>query len=177
MLYTISGARRETGQPITFNLEAPSIDHAAREANRIGIVVASVSPAAPDRETPTGPSPASTPPPPNLRPLATNQFDSKRTALNHGIDDFLMFRSMLTPWLVRVVFWVAMLIAVVFMFAWPFYVIRNNSPREHFNLILGGEASAAFGLIMFRILLELIIVVFRIHESIAELRLDLHTRR
>lgn len=177
MLYTITGARRETGQTISFNLEAPSPDHATREANRNGIVVASVTIAVPDQNDPAPQTPLTPPPPAPYRPTRFIRAPRTRSPGNVAIDDFMMFRTMLTPWLVRATYWLTLLLNILFMFLWPVYVIRNYPAREHFSMMLAGEALAIFNLFATRILLELIIVIFRIHESLAELRLDLRTHR
>ena len=73
--------------------------------------------------------------------------------------EFLVFRKMVSPILVQIFFWIAVIFCIVFGFITMFHV-----SFLHGLLILVG------GIIMARIYAEIIIVFFRINENVADIK-------
>ncbi|MEA3479236.1 MAG: DUF4282 domain-containing protein [Bacteroidota bacterium] len=75
------------------------------------------------------------------------------------MNDYLAFRKMITPVILKVVFWIAVLIntiyAIVMMFQNQFWI---------------GLVSLLLGPFVIRVFFELILVTFQINESLADIR-------
>lgn len=87
------------------------------------------------------------------------------------MEEFLSFRKMITPTIIRIIFWVgcgiavlAGLVTLVTSFG------RNSGGALQF---LGGLLAIILGPIFVRIACEQIILFFRINETLSEIRSDL----
>lgn len=81
------------------------------------------------------------------------------------MEDFVAFRKMVTPVVIQVVFWIGVIVAVVGALATMF---RGN--------FLAGLVALILGPLLVRIYCELIIVVFKMHESLVEIQKNTTTR-
>ncbi len=80
--------------------------------------------------------------------------------------DFLAFRRMLRPWLIQVLFWLAMFASVL-----GGVVLIGLGARDHrASEALVGVGSLLLGPLVVRVYAELLIVVFRINETLTDLR-------
>lgn len=73
--------------------------------------------------------------------------------------DFLTFRRMLTPILVQILFWLAVLACIILGVA--------NILHQ---LILQGVATIIFGPLIIRIICEYVVVLFRINNTLTEIK-------
>ena len=78
--------------------------------------------------------------------------------MDDKVKDFLYFREMLTPLVIQIVFW----IGVVSSFIGGIVMM--------FDSFLQGLLAAILGPIMVRIFTELIIVTFKINDSLTDIR-------
>ncbi len=99
---------------------------------------------------PVGRTPPPGNPPPESTPLA----------------DFLAFRVMLTPVLIKILFWLGVIVCVLAGVANLVFALRVNSITELFSslvLLFGGP-------IFVRIWCEMMILWFRIHETLQQIK-------
>jgi len=80
--------------------------------------------------------------------------------------DFLTFRLMVTPIIIQVVFWLGIIGIVLSALA----QFTSRSP-------LVGLLTLVIGPLLWRVLCELYILLFRIHNSLSDIKNDLRQRR
>ena len=84
------------------------------------------------------------------------------------MDDYLTFRKMITPIIIQVVFWIGVvLIAIVGL--WEIF----RGATTNFGggqLVLTGLVTLLLGPLFWRIFCELLIVVFRINDTLTEIK-------
>lgn len=73
--------------------------------------------------------------------------------------DFLLFRRMLTPFLLQLAFWLMVVVTV-------YFAILSVMERE----LIAGVVILGAGLLSSRIICEIMIVFFRIHDDLIEIR-------
>jgi Domain of unknown function (DUF4282) len=100
-------------------------------------------------------SAAQVPPVPRPEP-AVRVADGPRP--QSGLGDFLSFRRMITPIIIQIIFWIAIVGVVIGSF-----VAMQESPA-------GGIAILIFGPIVVRIYAELLMVIFRMNETLTDIR-------
>jgi succinate-acetate transporter protein len=82
---------------------------------------------------------------------------------------FLMFDLMITPWIIRILYWV-MQIGIIFGGLFMMFA-GNEFGRYGQNMgIASGLALIVFGSLMLRLFFELIMVQFKISENTSELK-------
>lgn len=82
------------------------------------------------------------------------------------MSDFMSFRWMLTPVLIQVMFLLGSLAAI----AAGFVAIGHGSAHHHSGQVGAGIALVLLGPIVVRLYAELLIVVFRINDSLSDIR-------
>jgi hypothetical protein len=75
------------------------------------------------------------------------------------LGEYLSFRRMITPVFIQLIFWIAVVAIVIA----GIVQITQGAPVEGVLIILLGPLAA-------RIYAELLIVIFRIHENVADIR-------
>ena len=75
--------------------------------------------------------------------------------------DFLLFRQMIAPVVLQVVFWIGVVLCLIFGF------IAMGQGGEG---IVGGLMLIFFGPLLTRVYCEFLIVIFRIHETLKDIR-------
>jgi len=100
----------------------------------------------------------------------TDRDDQTRTPRNPEptLDDFWAFRTMLAPVLIQVVFWVGVLGCIAF----GVYQIVQARVDDSWDRVevLRGAAWAVFGPLAIRLACEVLILFFRINETLTEIR-------
>ncbi|MBN2218069.1 MAG: DUF4282 domain-containing protein [Pirellulales bacterium] len=97
--------------------------------------------------------------------LADASSDRKPDAT---LDDFWAFRTMLAPVLIQVVFWVGALACVLYG---VYLVARARSGDSWDQLqVLRGAGWAVFGPLAVRLACEVVILFFRINETLTEIK-------
>ncbi|HJU36333.1 MAG TPA: DUF4282 domain-containing protein [Gaiellaceae bacterium] len=82
------------------------------------------------------------------------------------MSDFMAFRWMLTPILIQIMFVVGSLAAI----AVGFVAIGHGAAHHHSGEVGAGIALVLLGPIVVRLYAELLIVVFRINDSLTDIR-------
>jgi hypothetical protein len=77
--------------------------------------------------------------------------------------DFLAFRRMITPILIQIVFWLGLVGCVAFG---AYLLVKGHDNREK----AAGAALLFGGPIVIRVYCEILIVVFRINETLTDIR-------
>jgi len=84
------------------------------------------------------------------------------------MDDFLAFRKMITPVIIQVIFWVGVALCVILGL-----VLIIGGAGERYGggeQVLGGLLLFIFGPIVVRIWCELLILFFRMNETLTEIK-------
>ncbi len=82
---------------------------------------------------------------------------------------FFEFEKFLTPSLVKLVYW-AGLIAIAVGTMMPIFVLSSGTASDVPLLLIGAIASFIVGSILWRVVCEIIILLFRIYERMTEIR-------
>jgi len=88
------------------------------------------------------------------------------------MSDFLAFRTMITPLIIQIIFWIGVALCIIFGLAAIFVGSRygNGSP-------IWGVLVILFGPVVVRIYCEILIIFFRINETLTEIKHNLEERR
>ena len=79
--------------------------------------------------------------------------------------DFLSFRKMVTPIIIQILFWLGVIIAIIFGIVSIVYgVVRSDVPT-----LLYGLLGLILGPLVVRIYCEILILFFRINETLTEI--------
>ena len=84
------------------------------------------------------------------------------------MDDFLKFRKMITPTIIQILFWVGVagaVIAALVMMGMSFGRYGGGAAQ-----FLGGLVFLVVGPVMVRIYCELLILIFRMNETLTEIK-------
>jgi len=88
------------------------------------------------------------------------------------VNDFLAFRTMVTPVIIQIIFWIGVALCIIFGFATIFIGSQYGgaSPVMGFLIIILGP-------VVVRIYCEILIIFFRINETLTEIKHNLEERR
>ena len=79
--------------------------------------------------------------------------------------DFLSFRKMITPIIIQILFWLGVIIAIIFGIVSIVYgVVRSDVPTLLYGLLV-----LILGPLVVRIYCEILILFFRINETLTEI--------
>lgn len=90
--------------------------------------------------------------------------------------DYLLFRRMIVPIIVQILFWLGILGSVVFSVVQFSMGIANINRPGSTALILTSPLILIIGPLLSRVYAELLIVIFRINETLTEIREELKKR-
>lgn len=82
------------------------------------------------------------------------------------MDDFLSFRRMITPFIIQVVY----IVATLFVFVSGLAVIILGLNDDNSSEVLAGVGTSLLGPVVLRLYCEILIVVFRMNETLTDLR-------
>ena len=97
------------------------------------------------------------------------------------MNEFLDFRKMITPTIIKIIFWIGVATSVLFGFGLIIAGIAASGEASRYGyqggvpsgvLVLMGLLQIVFGPLLVRISCELTMVFFRIYETLAEIRDD-----
>lgn len=102
----------------------------------------------------------------------------RRSSGEGGFGDILMFRTFVAPWVAIILFWMGVL--GVFLYAggmglWGLSLLQFNAFGGLMLLVLA-LLIIPFGVLYVRILAEMMIVIFRIHETLKDIKQELEKR-
>ena len=86
--------------------------------------------------------------------------------------DFLAFRTMITPVIIQILFWVGVALCIIFGIGYILVGSRYAATGPFYGLML-----LIFGPLVVRIYCEILIIFFRINETLTEIKHDLDGRR
>ena len=86
--------------------------------------------------------------------------------------DFLAFRTMITPVIIQILFWVGVALCIIFGIGYILVGSRYGAAGPLYGLML-----LIFGPLVVRIYCEILIIFFRINETLTEIKHDLDYRR
>ncbi|HEY47242.1 MAG: hypothetical protein AMJ88_00365 [Anaerolineae bacterium SM23_ 63] len=84
------------------------------------------------------------------------------------MDDYLTFRKMITPIIIQVVFWIGAVIIALYALLQIFRGATSNYGGG--TLVLAGLVTLLLGPLFWRIFCELLIVIFRINDTLTEIK-------
>jgi hypothetical protein len=133
------------------------------------------------------------PPPPEAPPAAPDAFEdldtpsgprSRRSRSGGNFIDFLLFRRMIAPWVIQALFWLGVLGCLgMGLFTMVIGLIGLASSRDAGTGILllllsllQGLATMIVGPLLVRLYCELMIVIFRINETLTDISNKLDRR-
>jgi len=120
----------------------------------------------------SGPTPGSTPPPEGA-PRVPLDYSS---VLGPGFNwpDFLAFRQMIAVPVIKILFWIGVVWSVVMGL---FYIVAGTHVfGSFFGGLCIGVSTMVVGPFLVRIYCEFLIVVFRINETLTEIKNELQKR-
>ncbi len=82
-------------------------------------------------------------------------------------NDFLTFRKMLTPMIIQVIFWIGVAVCVI---GGIITIVTGADRRYGGTTVLYGLLSILLGPLVVRIYCELLIVIFRINETLTDIK-------
>jgi hypothetical protein len=88
--------------------------------------------------------------------------------------DFLAFRTMLTPVIIQAIFWLGAAVCVI---AGLVFVLSGVGQYGGGPNVLKGFLLLFLGPIAVRVYCEILIIIFRINETLTEIKLALEDRR
>jgi hypothetical protein len=95
----------------------------------------------------------------------------RRASGTGGFSDFALFRTLIAPWVLIVLYWVGvaacMLAGMLLMVLGP---LGGGPPAEILGFVVLGILLLVLGPVLLRINFEFIIVVFRIYAMLVEIR-------
>lgn len=83
------------------------------------------------------------------------------------MEDFLKFRKMITPVIIQVLFWVGVAIAVIGALGMMVFGVATNGQGV---MVLVGLVMLVVGPVLVRIYCELLILFFRMNETLTEIK-------
>lgn len=84
------------------------------------------------------------------------------------LDDFLKFDKMITPVIIKVIFWIGLVASVIIALG---MIISGLGSRLGGGIeVLTGLVTLVLGPLMVRIYCELLIVIFKINDSLSEIK-------
>jgi hypothetical protein len=88
------------------------------------------------------------------------------------VKDFLAFRTMITPVIIQIVFWIGVAVCVI-----TGIIYMSLSSRLGAGAPLYGLMILVLGPVLVRIYCEILIIFFRINETLTEIKHTLEDRR
>jgi hypothetical protein len=79
--------------------------------------------------------------------------------MDDKVKDFLTFRKMITPIFIQIIFWIAVAVTIIY----GFYILFNGAAGQGILTILLGPIAV-------RIWTELLIVIFKINDTLTDIK-------
>jgi hypothetical protein len=87
--------------------------------------------------------------------------------------DFMLFRRMVTPYIIMVIFWLAILAMVVSMVIFSITLVasdNNDNGASIAYLCIAWPIGLPLGILVIRIYCELLILFFRMNETLTDIK-------
>jgi len=89
------------------------------------------------------------------------------------MEDFLKFRKMITPVIIQILFWVGVAIAIIGAIGMMIYGVASDGQGI---MVLVGLVMLVLGPVVVRIYCELLILFFRMNETLTDIKNGLEKR-
>jgi len=91
--------------------------------------------------------------------------------------DFLLFRRMVTPYIIMIIFWLAVIVLVLSMIAATITVLgQKDNQTAILGMCIAWPIGLPLGILVIRIYCELLILFFRINETLTDIKGELSKR-
>jgi hypothetical protein len=91
--------------------------------------------------------------------------------------DFFSFRRMITPYIIMVIFWLAIVVLVLSLAAATIGVLSTKNNSAILALCVIWPIGLPLGILMIRIYCELLILFFRMNETLTDIKNEIHRQR
>lgn len=91
--------------------------------------------------------------------------------------DFFLFRRMVTPYIIMVIFWLAILALIAGMLIATVQIISEEDSNTILGLCIMWPIGLPLGILIIRIYCELLILFFRMNETLTEIKNALVSRK
>jgi hypothetical protein len=91
-----------------------------------------------------------------------------------GLTDLLMFRRMVAPYLIMIVFWIGTVATIIGALALMGFGVASGETQGLIVGLVGGFLGLFLGPLIVRLWCEVMIVVFRINETLTDIRNEIH---
>jgi hypothetical protein len=88
------------------------------------------------------------------------------------MNDFLSFRTMITPVIIQIIFWIGVALCIIFGIGYLVVGARYGTGGPVYGLLI-----LLFGPVAVRIYCEILIIFFRINETLTEIKHTLDKRQ
>jgi hypothetical protein len=88
------------------------------------------------------------------------------------VNDFLSFRTMITPFIIQIIFWIGVALCILFGIGYLLVGSRYGHASPAYGLLI-----LFLGPVVVRIYCEILIIFFRINETLTEIKHTLDERR
>ncbi len=97
-----------------------------------------------------------------------------------NLQDFLSFKKMLTPVIIKILFWIGIVMSILIGLGTILGGLIGGLSENDFGMVFGGICTGPLiillGIVSVRIYSELLILAFQIHETLVDIK-DLLARR
>jgi len=83
------------------------------------------------------------------------------------MDDYLNFRKMITPVVIKVIFWIGVGLCVI---SGLIAIVTSFGPYGDVSAIITGLVTMILGPVVVRIYCEILIIIFRINDTLTEIK-------
>jgi hypothetical protein len=91
--------------------------------------------------------------------------------------DFFLFRRMVTPYIIMVIFWLAIIALIVILAISTLQLVSSGEEDDVLGLCLLWPIGLPLGILIIRIYCELLILFFRMNETLTEIKNMLATKK
>lgn len=91
--------------------------------------------------------------------------------------DFLQFRRMITPYIIMVIFWVAIILLIAGLLIGTITLIASKDSDSIVGICIMWPIGLPLGILTIRIYCELLILFFRMNETLTEIKNSLVSKQ
>ena len=89
--------------------------------------------------------------------------------MQNKIMDFLKFRTFMTHQIIKILFWIGTAIALLMIPVWPIFALVSDGFGTAVITFIVAIFSAFFSILVYRVMAEMVIVIFGIHDELKAL--------
>lgn len=84
--------------------------------------------------------------------------------------DFFAFRRMITPYIIMIIFWVAIVVLIIGLVGASIGILSSKNQNDYLLLCVVWPIGLPVGILVIRIYCELLILFFRMNETLTEIK-------